>query len=650
MADEQTKTIPGEDRPLSPNSDGLSTIQAVKEFRDSARHAQKRRMRRNRENREAYLGIQDWSHKKKGQSREFLPKVPTAVEQFTGFVKRALTQFGAWYEPVLAESSQSPLASHEIRQFITCFTDSLYESDIDVGSLAHVITDAIKVGSLESLAILKVHTYTSKKRVFEAAPGETQVDFTTGQLTPGETVLRSRVKNEMELRVDVVRPEDYFKDPTGRGMFEIHETEQDLSFAQRMAEQGTYDKAAVKEIEDDFVRAEDEKRRNVATPQQDETPSFRKRVQITEFWGTLLNPDGSIAHENCWCVIANDRYVLVRPTKNPLWHQTSPFVAFPLIRVPFSVWHKALYDDATQLNFALNELYNLMLDGGIAAVWGIKQVRVDAMSDPRQAQGGFAQGDTIAVNQTLPPGAKVLETVSEGDVPAGAMLMFEATTREFTSAALSSELKMGSLPAKEVRATEIASLEQSQAVTLDAIISDIEINITHLLGKIFLTILQFVDNVSNQRIINAIGIDGAFRLAQMSKADRFAVFANDCSFKVHGLSAVLARVRDFQKMASLLQMVTANPILLQAFFKKYSGDRILNTMMRSLNINPENIERDSEEAARVAQDLAELPAFQNITQPGAGSVGGPGTGGDPGAAEIAAVSNPTAGLAGVQGT
>ena len=76
-------------------------------------------------------------------------------------------------------------------------------------------------------------------------------------------------------------------------------------------------------------------------------------------------------------------------------------------------------------------------------------------------------------------------------------------------------------------------------------------------------------------------------------------------------------------------------------------------MMKTLNVNPERIERDHEELARIDKDMQELPAFQNLTsQTGgaggnAGNVSGPGTGGDEGAAEISALSNPTSSLAGL---
>ena len=132
----------GEDRPISPNSD-ISIINAVRDFRREATEARKHRLFMSKMNRDAYLGKQDWTHKKKGQSREFLPKTPVAVEQLTGFIKRGLTQFGAWYDTSLAPDSQSPLAAHEITSLMNCFLDNCYTSDHKKEKFSTILTDAI---------------------------------------------------------------------------------------------------------------------------------------------------------------------------------------------------------------------------------------------------------------------------------------------------------------------------------------------------------------------------------------------------------------------------------------------------------------------------------------------------------------------------
>ena len=187
-----------------------------------------------------------------------------------------------------------------------------------------------------------------------------------------------------KLRVDLVQPEDYFPDPTGAGLYEIHSVERDLHEVIAMADEGVYDKSIVDQlIGIDFKKPEDEAR-DARDKNQDEvvTPSFRKRVVLDEFWGTLLKSDGSVAHRNCVCTVANKRFLIRKPEPNPFWHQLSPFVAEPIIRIPWSVWGKALFDDAVSLNLAQNELFNLILDGGMAAVWGTRQIRLEDLEDP----------------------------------------------------------------------------------------------------------------------------------------------------------------------------------------------------------------------------------------------------------------------------
>lgn len=660
--------LPGDDKPVA-SGDTVTIVNAIKAYKSEAQMAKRTRMIRNRENRAAYLGVQDWSHKTKGQSREFLPKIPVAVEQFVAFAKRALTQFGAYYDVELGRDSQSPVAGEQIRALLDCFLNDLLVEDNVMSSFPILIGNALKIGALESLVVLKVHGNMVNDRVFTLEPGDRTINQEGSLEEKGENpklVLKDR--KVWKLRIDLVKNEDWLPDPTGAGLYEIHSAERDLSYVMKRAEEGVYSKAAVNRLVENHpdFRKDISLSRRARDAGQDEPikPGFRKKVLIDEFWGTILDDKGKIVHENVFCTIGNNEFVLRQPKPNPFWHQESPFVSVPLIRVPFSVWHKALFDHAAQINFAMNEMFNLIIDGGISSVWGIKQLRVDDLEDPRVVTGGIPQGETLIVKSTLPHGQKVLETVSEGTVPTDAMLVLEMLSREFAAAALSNELKLGAFPAKQVKATEVVELSQSQAATLDSITADVE---RELIGKVlrksWLTMLQNIDDVSSDKIINAIGIKATFRLSRMNPAERFAAFANTCSFKVHGLSAVLSKVRDFQKLMALLQAVSTNPILLQAFFKKYSPDKILSHLMKTLGVNPEQMERDEEELARLQQDIQELPAFQQLTGGGSGKGGGSaGAGGGGGAglsaqnvgepglpAEINAIGNASSGLAGAGG-
>jgi hypothetical protein len=629
----------------------LTVINAVKEYFNEAERAKRSRMHRNKVNKGAYLGLQNWDHKNPGQSKEFLPKTPVAVEQLAGFVKRALTQFGQWYEVELGRGNLGQgLNKFQIYELMNCFLDNLIVEDNKKSNFSTLLTDAIKVGALESLIVLKVHGQQGKDR-------RKVVDTLEGAMAPEGSEGASFVDlDNWKLRIDLVRPEDYYPDPTGRGLYEIHRTEQDIHTVIEKADKGIYDKRAVNELLGmDQELPDFEKRRAIDRNQEEEPkPSFRKTVVVDEFWGDILDTEGKVVHKNVFCAIANDKHLIRPPKPNPFWHQESPFIAVPLIRVPFSVWHKALMDHAVQLNLAANELFNLIIDGGISAVWGIKQIRMQDLEDPRQVSDGIPQGVTLAVKDTLPHGSKVVETVTEGDVPQDAMATLEMLSREFTAAALSNELKMGSLPAKQVLATEVVELSQSQAVTLDAITSDIERElIKRVLEKSWKTILQNMDDVASDMVISALGVDGAFALSQMTPSQRYQMMANDCAFKVNGLSATLTRVRDFQKTMALLQSVMGNPVLLQAFFSRYSPNRILAHLMKTLNVNPEQMERDEIELATLDGEIQGLGAFQQIINPpnrGA-ETGGAGLGaqdaGDASLpAEINQAANPLTGLVG----
>lgn len=615
-----------------PDLSDTEVVSALLAYKAEAEEARRTRLKQNRLNREAYMGQQDWSHKSAGQSTEFLPNTAGAVEQFVGFAKRALTQFGDWFDISLGQESKSPISSAELRDLIKGFTNEIYIEDNSVTSLASQIAQGLKSASLESLLLFKVMGHT----VLEHDPFD-----------------KKKKKRKWRLRLDLIRQEDYYVDPSGRGLYEIVSSEHDLHYVIERAREGIYDLDEVlrlkESFEDDHDASKDSRDPQELGQDEEISPGFRKKVMIEEFWGTLLDEDGHVAYENCRVVLANERFLLRKPESNPLWHQRSPIIAVPLIRVPHSVWHKALYDHAVLLNLAQNELFNLMLDGAISAVWGIKQLRIDHLADPRDVSDGIPQGKTLQVKDTLPSGQKVLEKVAEGEIPQDSQVIFNELGRQFAAAGLTNELKLGSLPPRKVLATEVIEQSQSQAVTLDSIVGDIEKDaIEKILWLSLMTILQHLDDIDIDELLAAVGEQATFALLQMTPKMRWEAFNSGVKLQVHGLSATLARVRDFQKLAALLQMVGNNPLLLQSFFRRYSPDKILNHAIKTLNINPLQIERDDEDIARIPQeqeDMAKLGALLGPAQQQGGGATAQGVGESELPAEIEQSANPLTGLA-----
>jgi hypothetical protein len=629
----------------------ISVIQAINRMRIEADDARLDVRSTGDRNLQLYLGKQDFTYKQEGQSREVIPKVPIAVEQMTSIIKRGMVSFGPYYEMQIAPDLATVVSPDTLRSIYDGFLGDLWGPNNQTFKIHTVISDGVKQALLKNLIVLKVHGGYMRKHkwVFEG-----------GQPVVSET----DYNDEWHLRIDLVRTEDYYPDPTGAGLYEIHRVERDLHEVLQSAEEGIYDKAAVKQLVGTmFTRPDDEELKDIDRNQQETTePSFRKRVVIDEFWGTILDSDGRVAHRNVVAAVANEKFLIRPPEPNPFWHQESPFVAAPLVRVPHSVWHKAIFDHASDLSIAISELFNLMLDGGIASVHGIKQVRVDDLEDPGQIEGGIRQGVTLAVKGTLPHNAKVLETVTEGEVPADAMSMYEMLNREFNAAAMTNDLKMGSLPGKQVLATEIMESSQGQNVMLESMIVDLENEVmARALRKGWLNILQMADHVPEESFMGVEERRVALTLMKAKPEERYALFVNRARFIVNGLSSMMSKALDFQKFMAINQAVSTNPALAASFQQDYSPKRIISHLFRVMGLNSENFKKSTDERQQEQQQTAAAQQMggagptgaaaqllgqgpQNAEGQAAGVAGGPGTGGSPGAAQVQQLANPATGM------
>lgn len=624
--------------------DGRSVITIVNQFRTESEDARRRRLVQNDRNWSVYLGEQDWSGKQEGQSTEFLPKVPISAEQLTSTFKKGMTQFDDWFSTQLDADLEAMVDGATVRSMLMAFLKDLWGPNNTVQKFPTVATDAVKQALFKCLMIFKVGGGTQMRRKYRAERDEN-----------GEMSLITEDENQWKLRIDVVRFEDYYPDPTGNGLYEIHRTEEDLHEIVRLADEGIYDKAAVDElIGTTMERPEDEKLDERDRGQEETTPpGFRKKVLIDEFWGTLLNNDGTIAHRNIVCTVANERFLIRPPEPNPWWHDESPFVAVPLIRMPFSVFHKALFDHAADLNLAINEMFNLMLDGGIAAVHGVKQLRTEDLEDPSQVENGIKQGMTLAVKQTLPHNAKVLETVTEGDVPQDAMAIYEMLNKEYSQASLSNQIRQGSIPSKDMLATELIEAGQGQDSMLEGILADVELmGIAEVLRKAWLTILQEADRIPDEAFSGPHDRKVALLIMRAEPEERFALFAGRSKFDVSGLSATLRKALDFQKFMALLQAVTTNPMLFQAFMADFSPKKALAHMMKMLNVNPFDFQKSAEERKNSGAEMAGVKQAAEILNQSpqsaeggpAGVAAGPMANGSSGAAAVQQSAQPTMGL------
>ena len=108
--------------------------------------------------------------------------------------------------------------------------------------------------------------------------------------------------------------------------------------------------------------------------------------------------------------------------------------------------------------------------------------------------------------------------------------------------------------------------------------------------------------------------------------------------------------KSLQKLMALMQSIAQNPLLMQAFVKRYDPDHILSFLMKAINLNPMKLELSPDEKNDQAmqQRMAQLQQMTQITG-GAKNLNTQPGGGGPEAAMVNQTSNPLTGLTGGEG-
>jgi len=573
-----------------PGSDETHIIQIVTAYRKEARDAKRIWEQKTRANWNAYHGRRSWRHKVRGQSKETIPKVPMATEQISGYIKTGLVEFGDWFDVELAND-------YILESIDASATRRLVKDRLEGLDFATLIADGVKVGLMEALIIYKVYMIDKKKRVPEVEYGLRVNELGESEMTQN-MVMRETVVPE--LAIDLVRAWDYYPDPSGRGLYKIHRVERDIHEVIAMAEAGVYKYEVIEQIQTNFQKAEDKVARAATTesPIGESTPKERKTVTIDEVWATILDERGRVQNgmENIVCAVANEQYLIRDPEPNRFWHGEDPFVEAPIVRVPHSVWHKAFMDHVTPLARAHDELFNLILDGAIKSVWGVSQIRLADLENPSQVSGGIGPGTTLAIKQSVPDTREAFKRVDTGNVPQEAMAITNLIDREIQAASLVSETKLGLLPPRQVKATEIIEISQQSTAFFNSIIRDLEDKLIEpLLDKIWKTMWQFMPDMYQPEIVAAIGEKAAITLAQLSPEERYIAVANAPRFRVRGLRAITRRQKDFDKMATFMEIVFSNEFIAKEFFAEFSLRKFLSRAMKLLSIDPETLRPDEQE-------------------------------------------------------
>ncbi len=582
-------------------ADWKKIIKILVSYKDEAERAKLDREKKNRKNWAFNNLRQDFSHKRKGQSRDFLPKQAMSTEQTVAFLHQGIADLGDWFKVEAEPGVEDPIFSDDEAR-------EIMKKILREAKFYNHVGDSIKRAYLESLMIAKIGSTTVNKPKY----------FTMRIPKSKELKLMKRNNFHSKVTVDLVRAKDFFPDPTGRKLYNIERIEMDFHELWEVAKQApkVYDLKAIEQLQASIEETE-KVDKSGETGQNIIYPTSRKIITIYEFWGSVADPiTGKLIYKDVVCAWANNLFMIRKPEAFPTWDNKDPYVVGSLMRQPGSVWHKALADASTELNQVLNEMFNLIQDSGIQAIFGLKQYREHWMANPSQAQDGFVPGDSIAVNHACPVGAKVVEPVDTRNISMGdGISAYNLTNSEFQQASLSNDLRMGVLPSKAVKATEV--VESSQAI--NSVFNDVaknteEFYIEPSLDRIWSTEMQIMNDSDIAGLESILGKKRVKEIKKIPKKERWAKTVNGYKFKVFGITQTLNRIKEFQKITALLQTISSDETLMEEFARKYDFSKILMVLMESLDINIDRIKLDKVDQRIVA--MAESEGAES-PQPGA---------------------------------
>lgn len=552
-------------------------------LKTEAEMAKKNRMRLNEDNYAMYQLEHDFTHKMVGQSREVLGKTRSATESSKAFFQQALADLDDWFR-ITARSNSSGegmlVRPEEMQKILGYF---LKRADY----FSHVGAST-QSGLLGSLAVSKVHGQLIAKP-----------KFTTKKEGKGRTYKKHVIVTDdktWELRFDNIRQEDYYPDPTGSDLYRIEECMVDLHLVKALSEgdDAIYDKDVVDKLKGWGDVDLQEEKKSHETGQNISHPQMRPRIRLTEFWGTIVdNITGEILYENIVMTVANRQHIIRKPTPNPLWHQKTPIVAAALIEFANSVWGIAMMDEGTKHNRSLIELFNLMLDSAMKAVWGINQIRTDVLADPTQITDGIRWGTNLMTNASLPLGGKVMESVITGEIPSEVITMFNLLNQETLSSMKTSDIRMGAQSMRAVKATEVVAAENNINSEFQGMAKNFEEKkIQPELELACWTICQNWDLIDSEVFVSLFDRERGEELSKLEPQDVFVQVVNGMKFEVFGISLTLRRQSDYRKWTTLLQTIGASEVLIEAFLAKYSFEKLLGEIMVSIDLNKSKIEQD----------------------------------------------------------
>ncbi len=536
-----------------------------------------------KQNLDLYWNRHDFSHKADWQAQETMPEVPAFVDRFAAALKEALVATHGNFYTVTDPGDTDGLLALSVKRITDAWLSTCGRNmnGHPLGFPA-VFEEQVKLGALTACC----GTVLWRKDV------------------PGGRVA-----------FETIDPRFVWFDHTFRNLYRIRRIEIDrhelhtMMKASDNAKKPIFNQEQLERLQGS-ITVEDEQWRREMTGHGHENQSNRKPIVLEEYIATVVGPNGDLLAENALIVVADRKFIIRGPEKNPFWHGQDWLVYAPLVTAPLSVYGRSYMEDFGSLANTFTELTNLILDATYTSALKAFVLVPSMLMNPEQAAEGVHPNKAFLLDEGFVAKDFAAE-LNLGSLDAGAVQVWQTLKGELSEAAAINELGLGQFaPKGRTSATEVNTVQSNSSALVRSIAQTIETRFLDIvLDLTWKTGLQHVRK-DNKRLAAIAGPEmwGALM------ANRKELVKRPFTFQAQGISSLIQRSQMLQSLLQAFQVISQNDQLVAAFAQQVDFPKLVGLLFELSNIDPSRFTK-SERAIQVDQLAQQTQAAAGGAQP-----------------------------------
>lgn len=323
-------------------------------------------------------------------------------------------------------------------------------------------------------------------------------------------------------------------------------------------------------------------------------------IKVIQFWGTILDDDGTILKwtngkelKNVNIFVANDQILLCDPVWNKRFSGASPYIVSKLLRTSRTKFGNSVLFNGAELNQYQNKLMQNLIDAGLKEGHNITAVREYLVKNKEVLDGPIRYNTTLYVNEDAPANAKVFETERLGQVSNGMLSVYGEVNQMMGESMLANEQFFSGTPQASVSATGqlqsnniINGLYESHASNIDDLV------VETLALETFHDILRNKNEIADDYLkwVFANKPENIEAFKKASTTDILNEIGYAFRFQGKGRRGIAAAKAKAAAIVQLSSVIFGNQMLTQELLNSgFSIKAILAEVFRSVEIDPEEM-------------------------------------------------------------